>query len=163
MVTIRKGDVSDAGAIADIFNYYIRTSDVIFSNRERSAAEMREKLESVIAGGYPFFVSVEDGVVNGYCYAHAWQPDAVYGCTWELTEYLSHSSAGKGIGTKLLRATVEACRDSGAHTLIACVTAGNKACAGMLSRVGFRLVGIVRESGFKFGKYCNDEFWQLML
>lgn len=163
MSDIRKGTPGDAGAVAGIFNHYVRTSDVIFSNRERSEAEMRGVLERVTAEGYPFYVSLEGDEVTGYCYAHAWQPDAVYGLTWEITIYLRHDVTGRGAGTKLLQAVIDDSRRAGAHTLVSCVTRGNAPCSRMMLRLGFGLTGCIKEAGYKFGRFLDDEFYQLML
>ena len=72
--------------MARIFNHYVATSTVIFSNDILSAERMADKIRPV-CGRFPFFVSVDDatGEVMGYCYAHLWQPDPVYGRTWETT------------------------------------------------------------------------------
>lgn len=159
---IRPGRPDDAAAMAGIFNYYVATSDVIFSERPLTEEDMRAKIEPV-AGHFPFMVAEEDGRVVGYCYAHLWQPDPVYRFTWELTEYLSHRTVSRGIGTALLEAVVEECRQAGAHTLLSCVTATNEPCLRMLARAGFKCVGNVAQSGYKFGRWHDDVFLQLML
>ena len=150
--------------MAAIFNHYVRTSPVIFSNRELSGEEMRRKLESLGAGSrFPFFVSENDkGEADGYCYAHLWQPDPVYAGTWEVTIYLSPETCGRGVGTALLWRLVEACRAGGAHTLMSCITVGNAASERIHEKHGFRLAGIVREAGFKFGEYYSDAIYQLV-
>lgn len=148
--------------MADIFNYYIDTSTVIFSNRRRSAADMASMLEPVV-GKYPFFVFEENGELLGYCFAHAFQPDPVYSRTWEITIYLRHGHTGQGIGHHLLEAVIEASRQAGAHTLISCITAGNTPCENMHERAGFVRAGVIRDAGYKFGQYLHDVFYQKIL
>lgn len=160
---IRPGRLADAPAMARIFNHYVSTSDVIFSNDLLSSEQMRHKLEPVVAGRFPFLVAEIDGEVAGYCYAHRWMPDPVYGHTWEVTEYLSSPTTSKGIGTALLAEIIVRSRDAGAHSLISCVTATNVPCVHMLGRLGFERVGCVKESGYKFGRWHDDLFFQLML
>jgi len=71
-MTIRAGRIEDAAAMADIYNYYVRTSPVIFSNKELSAKEMAEKLRRLGAGDrFPFLVAEEDGMLSGYAYLHS--------------------------------------------------------------------------------------------
>lgn len=159
---IRPGTLDDSAAIAEIFNHYVRTSTVIFSNRVLSAEDMHMKLESV-AGHFPFLVWEEDGRVTGYCYAHFWHPDPVYSRTWELTEYLAHDFRGRGVGRTLLEAVIEQCREAGAHTLISCITAGNEPCERMCRRLGFELRGVFPAVGYKFNQYLDDAIYQLML
>lgn len=42
-----------------------------------------------ISSKYPYFVYETDGIVVGYCYAHAWKERAAYRYTAETTVYLS--------------------------------------------------------------------------
>lgn len=159
---IREGSFDDAAAMAGIFNYYIANSTVIFSDRLRTAADMRQRLESVV-GRYPFFVWDDNGAVLGYCFAHAYQPDPVYGATWEITIYLRHDATGRGIGSALLGAVIDASRRAGAHTLISCVTGGNEPCERMHLAAGFVKAGVLRDAGYKFGRYLDDVLFQLVL
>lgn len=165
MDSIRAGKLEDAAEMAEIFNHYVRTSTVIFSNRELSDNDMRQKLESLGVGTeFPFLVSVDNnGVLTGYCYAHRWMPDPVYGRSWELTMYLSHKHLGKGLGTRLLDRLIEECRKGGAHALITSITEGNAASEKMCVSAGFNLVGRLPEIGFKFGCYLNDVIYQKLL
>lgn len=81
---IRPGNTSDSQAIADIYNHYVATSNVIFSCLQLSAKEMALKLERLEVGSrFPFIVAEEEGRVVGYAYAHYYQPDPVYAQSWE--------------------------------------------------------------------------------
>ncbi|MCM1505435.1 MAG: GNAT family N-acetyltransferase [Muribaculum sp.] len=159
---IRQGFMEDAAQMADIFNHYIQESTAIFSNRRRGAEDMRQMLEPVI-GKYPFYVFEEDGIVLGYCFAHAFMPDSVYGRTWEITIYLRHGYTGRGIGSALLGAVVDDARHGNVHTLVSFITGGNTACENMHIKAGFERVGMIRQAGFKFGIYLDDVIYQLML
>lgn len=156
---------SDAAAMAEIFNYYVETSPVIFSNTVLTPEAMREKLDRLGAGSnYPFIVAAEEGRVVGYAYAHAWMPDPVYGRCLETTIYLHRDCRGKGIGTGLLKRLVEACRrQTDAHVLVAMITGGNAASIHMAEKAGFRHVGTIHESGYKFGRYYDDLLYELLL
>lgn len=161
---IREGNICDAAAIAAIYNEYVETSNVIFSEIVLSPSEMREKIQRLgLSVDYPFFVAEDNGEVAGYAYAHAWQPDPVYRYAWELTIYLSPDHCGKGYGTRLVEALVAKCREMGAHALIADITEGNTASERLFTKAGFKCVGIVPEVGYKFGEWHNDAFYQLIL
>lgn len=150
--------------MALIFNHYVATSTVIFSNTPLSANDMARRLEGV-AGTYPFYVSTDtDGNVTGYCYAHRWMPDEVYGHTLEITIYLHHQALGQGIGGRLLQSVIDSCRRAGCyHRLVSFITHGNIPCEQMHLRAGFRLMGVLPEVGYKFNQYLNDAVYLLDL
>ncbi len=158
---IREGKLEDAAEITEIFNFYIRTSNVIFSERIRSEEDMKELLSKIV-GKYPFYVIEEAGKVRGYCYAHLWMPDPVYSQSWELTEYLENGYSGAGIGSELLRVVIEECFEKGAHALVSFVAGGNVPCERMMDRFGFKLRGVMREVGYKFSAYHDDAFYELL-
>ena len=104
---IRKGTLDDVAEMAKIFNFYVATSTVIFSERQLSADEFAPKLDGVV-GEYPFYIAEDaDGTMIGYCYAHRWMPDPVYGRSWEVTIYLNHNYLGKGFGRQLLKNVID--------------------------------------------------------
>lgn len=158
-VIIREGQPSDAVQMADIFNYYITSSDVIFSNRLRSPEDMLSLVQPGF-GQYPFFVAEDpEGRLLGYCFAHRWMPDEVYARTLEITIYLRHDALGLGIGGRLLDRVIEGCRRIGTHRLVSFITEGNRPCEQLHLRAGFTLRGILPAVGYKFGRYLNDAIY----
>ena len=158
MATIRKGNQDDCAAMAEIFNHYILNSNVIFSNRVRSAEDMRQLVEPVV-DRFPFYVAESSGKVIGYCFAHKWMPDPVYGRTLEITIYLSHEATGQHIGSQLLERVIDDCHHLGTHRLISFITEGNEPCERLHAAHGFRLMGVLPEVGYKFGRYLNDAIY----
>ena len=162
-ITIRNGQAGDYAGIAEIYNHYVRTSTVIFSDRELTAEDFAEKLRPVIDGGFPFLVIEKGAGLMGYAYAHSYHPDPVYAGTWELTAYLSHRATGRGLGTRLISELIEHCRRGGAHVLISCITAGNEPCERMHRRLGFTLSGVLSQVGRKFDQWLDDALYTLRL
>lgn len=164
-IIYRKGDCSsDAPRIAEIFNYYVEHTEVIFSNSVHTPHSMEEKLRKMDIGlKYPFFVAEAEGRVVGYAYVHTWMPDPVYGRTLETTVYLDRDCRGKGVGSRLLQLLIDACRQTDAHVLVAMITGGNTPSERMALKLGFRKAGVIRESGFKFGRYWDDVLYELIL
>ena len=160
---IRKGTINDATEMAKIFNYYVATSTVIFSERPLSTESFLPKLDGVV-GEFPFFVAETDtGIMIGYCYAHRWMPDPVYGRTWEVTIYLNHNFLGQGYGRRLLQTVIDESRKMGAHSLVSFITGGNVPCEQLHMACGFSACGLIKEAGYKFGQYLDDVVYQLIL
>lgn len=66
---IRKVELQDAHALADIYNHYIAHSTATFDIRPIGEEEMRERI-ATLSACHPYFVCEEEGKIAGYCYAH---------------------------------------------------------------------------------------------
>lgn len=154
----------DAGRMAEIFNYYVETSPVIFSETTHTAETMQAKLTAMGAGvKYPFVVAEQEGRVVGYAYVHPWMPDPVYGRCLEVTIYLDRECRGQGVGSGLMSRLIAECRKTDAHVLVGMITGGNEPSIRMAEKAGFRHVGTVSQSGYKFGRYHDDLLFELVL
>ncbi len=152
----------DAPAITAIYNRYITRTTVSFETEPLSETSMLERIEA-ISSEFPYFVYEYDGSVVGYCYAHLWKERAAYSKTLETTVYLAPEACGKGFGAELVRRLIEACRERGFHSLIACITAENSRSVAFHEALGFRKVSHFRQVGRKFGRWLDVLDLQLLL
>jgi phosphinothricin acetyltransferase len=67
------------------------------------------------------------------------------------------------VGRTLLAALIEEARVRDLHTLVGVIDATNSASISLHRRLGFTHSGTVREAGFKFGRWLDVEYWQLIL
>ena len=107
---IRDVKPQDATAITKIYNEYITNSIISFETEPLTEEDMLSRIVQ-ISSKYPYFVYETDGIVVGYCYAHAWKERAAYRYTAETTVYLSPAYTGRGIGTLLMQKLIEECRN----------------------------------------------------
>ena len=159
---IRRVTPADAPAIADIYNHYVVNTVVSFETEPVTVEAMRRRIGSLSAD-YPYFVCEEEGVIAGYCYAHAWKERAAYAHTFETTVYLSPQCRGCGVGRRLMERLIAECRLCGCHALIACITACNTASRAFHERLGFRQVSLFRSVGFKHGSLLDVADYELLL
>lgn len=159
---IRPVTLEDAGAIVDIYNYFITETTVSFEMRPLSVEEMAGRIRDISAD-FPYFVYEEDDRVLGYCYAHQWKERAAYSKTLETTVYLHKDATHRGIGSLMVRHLVDLCRAQGYHALIACITEGNEASVRMHEKIGFRKVAEYSQVGRKFGKWLGVVDMELIL
>ena len=152
----------DAPAIMAIYNRYITRTTVSFETKPLSENSMLERIEA-ISSEFPYFVYEYDGAVVGYCYAHLWKERAAYSKTLETTVYLAPEACGKGFGAELMHHLIEACRERGFHSLIACITAENSRSVAFHEALGFRKVSHFRQVGRKFGRWLDVVDLQLLL
>ncbi len=159
---IRNVELQDAAQIADIYNGYVKNTDISFETEQVSKAEMQERIRQ-IAARYPYIVYEKEGRIAGYCYAHEWKGRAAYSKTLETTVYLHPAFKRQGIGNALMRALIEECRKSGFHALIACITDDNKGSIALHEQLGFRQVSHFKEVGYKFGRWLGVVDYELLL
>ncbi|WP_454043951.1 N-acetyltransferase family protein [Cellulosimicrobium sp. Marseille-Q8652] len=97
----------------------------------RWAAKHRDLADA----GLPFLVADVAGVVAGYAYASPWRPKPAYRHTVEDTIYLDPRYAGRGVGTALLGALLDALPAAGVRQVVSVVAdvpaaAGSVPCTG---------------------------------
>ncbi len=159
---IRPVILEDAGAIVDIYNYFITDTTVTFEVQPLTVEKMAERIREISAR-FPYFVYEEDGRVLGYCYAHLWKERAAYSKTLETTVYLHKDATHRGIGSLMVNHLVDLCREHGYHALIACITEGNEASVRMHEKLGFRQVSEYKEVGRKFDEWLGVVDLELLL
>lgn len=160
---IRNATMQDAAQIADIYNYYIENTIITFEEIKVTKDIIAERIKKITAKGYPFLVYEQENQIVGYAYLNNWRERSAYDITLETSVYLEKNCTGKGIGSLLYQLLVERAKSINIHSLIGVISLPNDISRELHRRFGFKLIGNFRESGVKFGKYVDVEFWQLML
>jgi phosphinothricin acetyltransferase len=161
-ILIRGAELSDIGAITEIYNEAIRTTTATFDTEPKSEADRQRWFESRDSQ-HPILVAEVDGVVTGWASISSWKDRPAYNDTAETSFYVKEEHRGKGIGRKLKQTVIEEARRQGFHTLIAQAAEGSDASLHLNESFGFEHVGTLREVGFKFGKRLDVHIMQLML
>jgi phosphinothricin acetyltransferase len=160
---IRDVTLADAKRIAEIYNYYIEETVITFEYDTVSEEQIQERIRKVTAKGFPYFVYEKDGEITGYAYLSNWRERVAYNITLETSVYLDHNAIGSGVGSILYQELIERARKINIHSLIGGISLPNEASQRLHEKFNFKLVGNFRESGVKFGKLIDVEFWQLVL
>jgi len=159
---IRLAKLSDAKAIADIYNYYVKNTCITFEEKEVSQDEMEERIQEKL-DKYVFLVWEEDGQLLGYAYAGEWKGRCAYKYTVESSVYLKNETAGRGIGTKLYEELLELLKQKGFHIVLAGIAIPNEASIALHEKMGFEKTGIMNEVGYKFDRWIDVGYWQYKL
>ena len=83
--------------------------------------------------------------------------------TVEGSLFVREADRGRGVGSALHDALVEAARDRGYGAFIARIEGGNEASRKLLLSRGFYSVGVMRRVGAKFGRVLDVEIFELEL
>lgn len=154
---------NDARKIIEIYNPYIRDTIITFEEAPIDEVEMAHRITHVQEQGLPWIVLDTDDGIIGYAYASAWRTRAAYRHTVETTIYLDQNFTGKGHGRLLYSALLDLLKQKGIHTAIAGVSLPNPASVRLHENLGFRKIADFLEVGFKFNRWVDVGFWQLML
>ncbi|HOB65937.1 GNAT family N-acetyltransferase [Ottowia sp.] len=153
-----------APAILDILNDAIVTSTALYDYQPRTLASMRGWFDAKAAGGFPVIGAVhEDGTLLGFASYGTWRAFPAYKYTVEHSVYVHKDARGRGLASLLMRALIDAARAQGKHVLVGAIDAANGASIALHQQLGFVHAGTVRQAGFKFGRWLDVAFYQLIL
>ena len=158
---VRKAEIKDAAQITAIYNFYIENTYHTFETEPIDSAEMQSRIEA-INENHPFLVAEENGEITAYAYATEYKSRAAYKHSVEVSVYVKNGESGKGIGTKIYRELFAELSKTDVHAIIAGIALPNDASVILHERFGFEKVAHFREVGFKFGKWIDVGYWELI-
>jgi L-amino acid N-acyltransferase YncA len=159
---LRQCTAADAAQICDIYNYYVRETVVTFEESPVLEVDMARRITDVTAH-LPWLVWEVDGTVTGYTYATSWKGRAAYRHAVETSIYLAPEATGRGLGSRLYSALIAELRQRGLHCVIGGAALPNPASVLLHEKFGFEKVAEFRQVGFKFGRWIDVAYWELML
>lgn len=160
---VRSAEAADTEAIARIYNYYVRNTTITFEEEPVSASAMAERIADVQKASLPWLVAELDGAVVGYACANKWKARSAYRYSAETTVYLEQGREGRGIGKRLYSELLPQLRACGMHVAIGGVALPNEASVALHEKLGFERVATFRQVGFKFDRWIDVAYWQLVL
>ncbi len=160
---IRDVTLDDAGRIAEIYNYYIEHTIITFEYDAVTEQEIRSRIHKICDKRYPYIVCEAQGRVVGYAYLNNWRDRAAYNITLETSVYVDKDSIGHGIGSLLYKELINRAISMNIHSLVGGISLPNDTSRRLHNKFNFKPIGNFKESGVKFGKLIDVEFWQLIL
>lgn len=159
---IRPAAPEDAAALAALYNHYIETSIVTFEEEPVSPDAFRQRIENITAV-YPWLVSEVNGEIAGYAYAGPWKARHAYRFSTECTVYIDPDHHGKGVGTALYKQLFGKLGAMSVRTVMAGIALPNAGSIALHEKMGFEKVAHFRQVGWKFEKWIDVAYWQLIL
>ena len=163
MTLIREAAEADLPAILAIYNDAVLNTTAIWNDDVVDLDNRRAWYEARRALGYPVLVAEADGRVIGYASFGDFRPFQGYRLTVENSVYVAADARGKGAGSALLAALVEAGIAIGKHVMVAGIDATNTVSLRLHERHGFIETARMPELGYKFGRFLDLVFMQRML
>ena len=159
---IRPATISDAAAIAAIYNHYVATTTITFEEAAVSEIEMASRIDTVSAK-LLWYVYERDGAVIGYAYATPWRVRSAYRFSVETSVYVAPGHAREGIGEQLYRAVIDALRVKEIKVVIGGIAQPNPASVALHEKLGFEKVAHFKNVGRKFERWVDVGYWELQL
>jgi L-amino acid N-acyltransferase YncA len=160
--TIRTGAPTDAASIADIYNHYVRATVITFEETPVPADNVARRIAEVGAR-YPWLVAEQEGAVVGWAYAGEWKARSAYRFSVETTVYVAAGQHRRGIGTALYEALLAELKARKLHSAVGIIALPNPASIALHESFGFKKIGHFAEVGWKFDRWVDVGYWQLIL
>ena len=154
VVSTRPARVSDADAIATIYNQGIAERGATFETAPRSAADMARRIEQD-PRRFPVLVAEEGASVLGWAAIGPYRDRECYAGVGEFSVYVERGARGRGVGKALLAQLIVEARTRGYWKLLSRVFPSNTGSLSLCRALGFREVGTYEKHGRLDGQWLD--------
>ena len=159
---LRPAVPGDAEALLALYRPIVLETAISFEIDPPSVQEFRRRIEATIAR-WVWLVAEVDSRPVGYAYAGSHRARAAYRWSVETSICVGAEYRGRGHGTALYEALLDAAATRGYCNAYAAIALPNDASIRLHRRVGFEHVGVFRNVGRKFGRWHDVSWWQRKL
>ncbi len=161
-ILIRTATEADLAAINDIYNHYVLNSTCTYQE-EPDSLHARSKWFAHHGDPHPVIVATLDGQVIGWGSLSPYHPRSAYRHTVENSIYIHYQRLRLGIGTLLLRELINRAIELGHRAIVAGIDAEQPGSIALHARFGFEHVGHFKQVGFKFGRWLDVIYMELII
>ena len=154
ILSVRRARPGDLGAITEIYNEAVLTTDASFDTEPKTGGEQRAWFARH-GPKHPIMVAEQGSTIIGWASLSEWSDRRAYADTAEISLYVKEEHRGKGTGRILLETIILEGGKVGLHSVVARIVAGNDISVHLHESVGFEDVGTMREVGRKFGRLLD--------
>jgi phosphinothricin acetyltransferase len=153
-----------APAILAIFNDAIVNSTALYDYKPRTPDSMAGWFRAKETGVFPV-IGVEDanGELMGFASYGTFRAWPAYKYSVEHSVYVKTEYRGNGLGSALMTKLIEEARAHGRHIMVGGIDVENTVSIALHLRLGFEHAGTIRQAGYKFGRWLDLAFYQLIL
>ena len=153
----------DKPAILAILNEAIVNTTALYDYHPRTPEMMDSWFEAKQKNNYPVIGAFRENELLGFATYGQFRNWPAYKYSVEHSVYVKDSARGKGIGTHLLQDLIQKAIAQDYHTLIGGIDAANESSIRLHEKLGFHHAGTIRHAGYKFGRWLDLAFYQLIL
>ena len=150
--------------ILAIFNDAILNSTALYDYKIRTMETMEAWYADKISHDSPVIGAFDDdGTLFGFATYGMFRVRPAYKYTVEHSVYVRADKRGEGLGKILLREIIKKAVEQNYHVMVGVIDAENVVSMKLHEQEGFVLTGIMKQVGYKFGKWLDAAFYQLTL
>ena len=163
MIKIREAIESDLPQLLNIYNEIILNTTAVYDYEPHSLEMRRQWFDAKKEQGSPIFVAEDSERILGFSSIGPFRAWAAYKYSVENSVYVAAGARGHGVGRLLLAPLIDAARKLNLHTIIAGIDAMNEASLRLHKSFGFEEVADFKQVGWKFGRWLDLKFLQLIV
>jgi len=162
-ISIRLATEDDLPGMLEIYNDIILNTTAVYEYEPHTLEMRRQWFLTKQEQRFPVFLAEEGGSLAGFSSIGPFRAWAAYKYSVENSVYVKSGLRGKGIGRLLLAPLIGAARNLKMHTIIAGIEATNEASIKLHESFGFKEVAHFNEVGWKFERWLDLKFLQLLI
>ena len=162
-LTIRNATEQNLPSILDIYNEVILNTTSVYSEQPHTLQMRTTWFSERKAANFPVIVAELDGVIIGFASYGHFRVWPCYRFTAEHSVYIHTGYRGRGVSKILLQAIIANAKNAGLHALIAGIDSENAISLKLHRSFGFVQVAHFKEVGFKFNRWLDLIFMELLL
>lgn len=163
MIKVRHATKNDIQQMLDIYNEIILNTTAIFQYDLHTLEMRKDWFAQKQKENFPVFIAEENNAVVGFSTFGQFRNWQAYKYSVENSVYVKADCRGKGIGKLLLQPLIDTAKERKLHTIIAGIVADNEASIALHKKFGFIETAHFKEVGYKFNKWLDLKFLQLII
>ena len=161
---IRPAASADIPEIQAIYAHHVLHGAGTFEEVPPSVEEMQDRYQDIVDHGWSFLVATDATGVLGYAYYTQMRDRSAYRYTAENSIYVREDVRGQGVGKALVQQLLADATAAGFRQMVAVIgDSENVGSIGVHASLGFHRAGLLRGSGFKFGRWIDTVYMQRAL
>lgn len=162
--TLRPATEADMESVQRIYGDHVAHGLASFEENPPGVEEMLARFRNLKRQSFPYIVAEREREICGYSYAGPYRTRSAYRFTIENSVYVDRTRSGQGIGRALLTELIRECEKGPWRQMIAIIgNSANSASITLHQSLGFRMVGTLREVGFKHDQWVDTVLMQRAL
>ena len=150
--------------ILDIYNDAILYTTALYDYKIRTLDMIHAWYADKQKGNYPVVGAFdENNILLGFSTYGKFRVQPAYKYTVEHSVYVRSDKRGYGTGQILLNEIIKKAEEQDFHVIVGAIDASNIISIKLHEKEGFEFCGLIKQSGYKFGKWLDLAFYQLIL